>query len=108
MKKVVSANPARLANHLSDSIIHAGDQVMKTVAFNATLFNNNVGISGIAMRNTDGRVFFQADATGLWTELFDADAGRLQLHGRTDLALAQSIVDGNLVVKASRTLQRAA
>ena len=36
---------------------------MATVAFNATLFNNNVGISGIAMRTNDRRVFFVDDAT---------------------------------------------
>ena len=81
---------------------------MQTVAFNATLFNGNVAISGVAMRTSENRVFFQADATGLWTELGNADAPRLHLHGRTDLALAQSIVDGNLVVKASRTLTRRA
>lgn len=81
---------------------------MGTVAFNATLFQANVGTTGIAMRTPDHRVFFQADATGLWTELFDADAGRLQLHGRTDLEMVQRIQDGDLVVKASRTLQRKA
>jgi hypothetical protein len=85
-----------------------GDESMNTIAFHATFFNNNVATSGIAMRTAENRVFFQAEATRLWTELFDADAGRLHLHGRTDLALVQSIVDGNLVVKASRTLQRAA
>ena len=76
---------------------------MATVAFNATLFNNNVGISGIAMRTNDRRVFFVDDATQVWRELFDADASNLCLHGRVDLALSQSILDGNLVVKASRT-----
>jgi hypothetical protein len=79
-----------------------------TVAYNATFFTNNTGISGIAMRTQDNRVFFQSDATGLWTELFDADAPRLHLHGRTDLVLVQSIVDGSLVLRTSRTLQRAA
>ena len=81
---------------------------MKTVAFNATLFNQNVGTTGIAMRTPDHRVFFQANATGLWTELFDADTGRLHLHGRVDLVLAQRIQDGDLVLKASRTLTRRA
>jgi hypothetical protein len=81
---------------------------MTTVAFNATLFNNNIGTCGIAMRTPEGRVFFQSDSTGLWSELFDADASRLQLHGRVDLAMAQRIVDGSLVVRASRTLQRRA
>jgi hypothetical protein len=81
---------------------------MRNITYNATLFQNNVGVSGIALRNNVGRVFFQALSTGLWRELFDADAANLQLHGRIDLADAQAIVDGNLVIKASRTLQRAA
>ena len=81
---------------------------MQTVTFNATLFNQNVGTTGIAMRTSDGRVFFQTEATGLWRELFDADATNLHLHGRCDISLSQAIVDGQLVVKASRTLQRAA
>ena len=81
---------------------------MQTVAFNATFFKHNVGTSGIALRGSDGRVFFLTDATGLWTELHDADASALHLHGRVDLAAAQAIVDGNLVVKASRTVTRRA
>jgi hypothetical protein len=81
---------------------------MRNIAYNATFFQNNVGISGLALRNSAGRVFFQTLSTGLWTELFEADAANLQLHGRRDLADAQAIVDGNLVIKASRTLQRAA
>ena len=64
--------------------------------------------TGIALRTPERQVFFQAERTGLWTELHDADASRLHLHGRTDLALDAAIHDGNLVVKASRTLQRAA
>jgi hypothetical protein len=79
-----------------------------TVAFNATFSSNFVEIMGIAMRTPDHRVFFQADSTGIWTELCDADAPRLHLHGRVDLALAARIQDGDLVIKASRTLQRAA
>jgi hypothetical protein len=81
---------------------------MKTVAYNATFSSNFVEITGIAMRTPDRRVFFQADSTGLWTELHDADASRMHLHGRVDLDLAARIQDGDLVVKASRTLQRAA
>jgi hypothetical protein len=81
---------------------------MTTVAYNATLFHTNVGISGVAMRTADRRVFFVDDATGQWRELFDADAGTLHLHGRTDLVLQAAIADGALVLKASRTLQRAA
>jgi hypothetical protein len=80
---------------------------MQTIAYNATLFQENIGVSGIAMRTTTSQVFFQADATGLWTELTNADAPRLHLHGRTDLDLVARITDGDLVVKASRTLQRA-
>ena len=81
---------------------------MQTVAYNATYFQHNIGISGIAMRTSDNRVFFIDDATAQWRELFDADAANLHLHGRVDLALQAQIADGNLVVKASRTLQRAA
>jgi hypothetical protein len=80
---------------------------MQTVAYNATLFHHNVATTGIAMRTTDRRVFFVDDATQTWRELYDADASHLHLHGRTDLVLSQGIQDGNLVVKASRTLQRA-
>jgi hypothetical protein len=76
---------------------------MKTIAYNASYFDHNVGVSGIAMRTTDRRVFFVDDATGTWRELHDADAANLHLHGRVDLVLRQAIVDGNLVVKASRT-----
>jgi hypothetical protein len=49
---------------------------MQTIAYNATLFQENIGVSGIAMRTTTSQVFFQADATGLWTELTNADAPR--------------------------------
>ena len=37
--------------------------------------------------------------------LHDADRGNLHLHGRVDLVLAAQIADGNLVLKASRTVQ---
>jgi len=60
------------------------------------------------MRTPDRKVFFRADATGLWTELHDEDAADLQLHGRTDLVMEAALADGDLVVKASRTLRRAA
>lgn len=63
---------------------------------------------GIALRTAEGRVFFCAEGTGTWTELFDKDWSRLQLNGREDLARVAAIEDGNLVVKCSRTLQRAA
>jgi hypothetical protein len=74
-----------------------------TIAYNATLFVAHVGTTGIAMRTTDRRVFFVDDATGTWRELHDADAANLHLHGRVDLVLRQAIVDGTLVVQASRT-----
>jgi len=77
---------------------------MQSVAFYAALDNT----AGIALRTTDGTVHFQAEHTGLWTALVDADAPRLHLHGRVDIADAQALVDGNLVVKTSRTMQRAA
>ena len=77
---------------------------MKTVSFFAHLDNT----PGLALRTTESRVHFQAETTGLWTELTDADAPRLHLHGRCDLAAAQARLDGELVVKASRTLRRAA
>jgi hypothetical protein len=81
---------------------------MITLAYHATLFQHNIGISGVAMRTPDRRVYFCDDATQQWRELFDADAADLHLHGRTDLAMQAQIADGNLVLKASRTLQRAA
>jgi hypothetical protein len=77
---------------------------MKNVAFYAHLDN----LEGFALRIASGEVHFQATSTGLWTQLFDADASRLHLHGRVDLAASQALADGNLVRKASRTLQRAA
>jgi hypothetical protein len=80
----------------------------KTVAFNATFFQHNVGISGIAMRDGQDRVFFLDDATQTWRQLANADAPSLHLHGRVDLALSARIADGDLVVKASRTLARRA
>jgi hypothetical protein len=77
---------------------------MASIAFCATLDNTH----GTALRLTDGTVHFQADDTGLWSQLADQDAPRLHLHGRCDLANAQALLDDDLVRKASRTLQRAA
>lgn len=77
---------------------------MKTVAYYATLDNTH----GIALRTATGDVHFQAEHTGLWTQLTNADAPRLHLHGRVDLADAQALADGNLVLRTSRTMQRAA
>ena len=62
---------------------------MTTVAYFAHLDN----IAGLALRTTDGRVHFQAEHTGLWTPLTNADAPRLLLHGRMDIADAQALTD---------------
>ena len=59
---------------------------------------------GIALRTAAGTVHFQADATGTWQDLHDADAARLTLHGRVDIADAQQLLDGDRVRKCSRTL----
>lgn len=77
---------------------------MQTVAFYATLFNHNRATSGIAMRTAARQVFFQAESTGVWTQLYDTDAANLHLHGRVDLVLAARLEDGNLVVRTSRTV----
>lgn len=82
---------------------------MRTVAYNATFFNHGMtAITGVAMRTPDNRVFFVDDATQQWRELCDADAANLHLHGRVDLVLEAAIADGNVVLKASRTLSRRA
>src|SRR5262245_4932288 len=74
-----------------------------TVAYNALLFPDTTqagpGVCGVALRDPEGCVFFQQDGTGLWQELYDGDAARLQLLGRCDLSLCQAIRDGNLVMK---------
>ena len=75
---------------------------MTTVAYFAHLDN---AIEGTALRTADGQVHFLTTSTGLWQTLSNADAPRLQLLGRVDIADAQALVDGNLLVKASRTLQ---
>jgi hypothetical protein len=74
---------------------------MTTLAFYATLSNTE----GTALRTADGSVHFLTTATGLWQTLGNADASRLQLLGRVDIADAQRLADGNLLVKASRTMQ---
>jgi hypothetical protein len=81
---------------------------MQTVAYHATFFQSNVATTGVAMRTADRRVFFVDDATGQWRELYDADAPHLHLHGRVDVAVTAAIADGDLVLKCSKTLQRAA
>jgi hypothetical protein len=54
------------------------------------------GVSGIALRDHHDRVHFIADATQTWQTLTDADAPRLVLAGRVDLAEAQKLADGNV------------
>jgi hypothetical protein len=77
----------------------------KIIAYNATLFVDHVGVSGLAMRDATDHVFFCDDATQTWRELFDADVPSLHLHGRVDLALAAQLSDGDLVLRTSRTVQ---
>lgn len=74
---------------------------MQSLAYYAALDNE----SGIALRASDGSVHFQHEHTGLWVELHDADASRLMLHGRVDIADAQALLDGDKVYRTSRTLQ---
>jgi hypothetical protein len=74
---------------------------MKPIAFYAMLANE----LGTALRDHEGRVFFRTEATGLWTELGNADAGCLTLYGRVDIADAQLLKDGDKVYRTSKTLQ---
>jgi hypothetical protein len=78
---------------------------MQTIAYHATLFQGYSGVSGIAMRTPDRRVYFRDEATQTWRELFDADASNLHLHGRTDVVLSQAIHDGDLVMTCSKSRQ---
>ena len=66
---------------------------MQTVAYFAQLDNT---VSGIALRGATGTVSFRTDSTGLWQVLTNADAPRLTLCGRVDLAEAQRLADGNV------------
>ena len=74
---------------------------MTTVAFFAQLDNS---IHGVALRDAAGAVHFRTDATGTWQTLTDADAPRLTLCGRVDVADAQMLADGNRVVRCSQAL----
>jgi len=65
---------------------------MQTVTYYALLDNTPDG----ALRDYVGRVHFADDATQTWRELVDADAPRLTLCGRIDLAEAQRLADGNV------------
>jgi hypothetical protein len=73
---------------------------MTTVAYYTALDNTN----GIALRTAAGTVHFQVASTGLWRDLTDADAPRLTLYGRVDLADAQQLLDGDRVRTCSKTL----
>ncbi len=74
---------------------------MTTVAFYSTFRN----LEGVALRDSAGTVSFKTTSTGTWQTLSNSDAADLLLHGRCDLADAQRVTDGNLLVKASRTMQ---
>jgi len=67
-----------------------------------------VGQCGVALRDPQGRVFFLADATGLWTDITAVPSGRVQLLGDTALVLEAALADGDLVVRASRTVTKRA
>jgi hypothetical protein len=74
---------------------------MTTVAQNPTpckAFRATYGyLEGVALRDQQNRVYFADDDTGLWRELFDADAPALALQGRLDLIVTQGLLDGNLL-----------
>lgn len=59
------------------------------VAYHATY----KGEPGQAIRDEQMRVWFQSDTTDQVTRLYDHDRANLQLHGRVDLAAAQSVAD---------------
>ena len=63
---------------------------MASVSYRATFHQT----PGIALRTPERRVFFADDATGVWHELFDADAPALTLLGKLDVMLSQQIADG--------------
>jgi hypothetical protein len=67
-------------------------------AFRATLGH----LEGVVLRDHEQRVYFSDDATGLWRELFDADAPALALQGRLNLITTQALLDGNLLQLAMR------
>jgi hypothetical protein len=74
---------------------------MTIVAYYAQLDNI---IHGVALRDATGTVSFRTDSTGTWQTLTDADAPRLTLCGRVDVADAQMLADGNRVVRCSQAL----
>ena len=72
---------------------------MQTIAFFAQLDNT---IHGVALRDAAGVVSFRTESTGTWQVLGDADAPRLTLCGRVDLAEAQKLADGNVYAWVER------
>jgi hypothetical protein len=85
-------------------VVPQPDRARNCAAFRATLETTE----GVAMRDTTDRVFFIDDATQISRELFRADMPRLMLYGKLDLIQVQAIVDGNILVKASKTVQQVA
>jgi hypothetical protein len=74
------------------------------VAYHATY----KGEPGQAIRDEQMRVWFQSEATDQMTRLYDHDRPNLQLHGRVDLAAAQSVADlANATLQAIALGQRA-
>jgi hypothetical protein len=71
------------------------------VAFYAAL----AGVPGVALRTPERTVLFRADATATWHQLTNAEAPRLTLYGRCDLADTQALTDGDKVYRCSKTLQ---
>ena len=78
---------------------------MQLPSFPFGCYTNPGTVEGLALRSLDDTVHFQTTRTGAWTTLTNADAPALHLHGRCDLADTQALLDGNLLVKASQTLQ---
>ena len=86
-------------------------KVYELAAKHAILYaspTDHVGQNGIALRDRRGRVFFQADKTGIWSDITAIARERIQLLGDGGLELAAQIEDGNVVVKCSRTLMKVA
>jgi len=72
---------------------------MKILAYYAQLDNR---IAGVALRDATGTVSFRTGSTGLWQPVTNADATRLTLCGRVDLAEAQAVVEGNVYAWVER------
>ena len=72
---------------------------MRILAYYAHLDNR---IAGVALRDATGSVSFRTESTGAWQTLTNADAPRLTLCGRVDLADAQQVTDGNVYAWVER------